>query len=342
MTLPLHIPNRRRLGLALLFLTAVACEEPHAANPVVQPSATVAVVPRAAPGQSSAPAAASAADHHAGPVRLSASTDVAAGQPCGALGCRHFDTAEAAFRAVLAHRPRVLAIGEAHAQRGTEGIASATARFRQQLLPMVKGQASDLVIELLVADGSCKKNQQKVTSIQRPVTKRQARGNQNEFAALGYAADDMGVRPHVLRPSCEDYASVVAAGADGIPTMLTMIARLTESLLIRILQRNQKAKQDKLVLAYGGAMHNDVIPGEGRESWSFGAAMLAATDQRYIALDLIVPEFIKDNDSWRKLPWHQHFDKRRAPDKTTLYRTGPASFTLIFSRTLSLPVAGAD
>ena len=89
---------------------------------------------------------------------------------------------------------------------------------------------------------------------------------------------------------------------------------------------------DKLVLLYGGALHNDLAPRAGREAFSFGPELKAHTGGRYVELDLIVPEFIKDTETWRALPWYSHFDPKRAPEKTTLYNPSPGSYVLIFPR----------
>lgn len=251
---------------------------------------------------------------------------------CGALECRLYPTAEAALEAVLKHDPLILAIGEAHAQRGSEGIASATRRFTEELLPRLQGRASDIVLELMVADGACGGSEKKAAEAQKPVVKQQAQGNQNEFLTLGKQAKELGIRPHVLRPSCKDYRAVANAGRDGIVQMLTMIADLSASLLSRILARNERSGIRKMALAYGGAMHNDLSPRVGRESWSFGPRLAQHTEQRYIELDLIVPEFIKDNDSWRALAWHPHFDATAHPDQVTLFNPRPGSYVLIFAR----------
>src|SRR5688500_17396625 len=57
------------------------------------------------------------------------------GEACGDLCCRAFASPEAAFSEVLSERPLVLGIGEAHAQKGSEGIVSTTKRFTEALLP---------------------------------------------------------------------------------------------------------------------------------------------------------------------------------------------------------------
>jgi hypothetical protein len=253
-----------------------------------------------------------------------------AGKPCGALSCRQFGSPTDALRLVLAQQPLVLGIGEAHAQRGSEGIRSATHRFTHDLLPILAPSSSDLVLELMIPDGTCKKAERQVRDVQKGVVKRQASSNQDEFTKLGHKAKALQVRPHVLRPGCDEFKKVKAAGPDGIAQMLTMIANLSETLTRKILDRNARRKLSKAVILYGGALHNDLPAVRGREKWTFGPALDEATGGRYVALDLIVPEFIKDSDSWRSLPWYPHYDVAKLGQAAVLYQTGPRAFTLIF------------
>jgi hypothetical protein len=58
--------------------------------------------------------------------------------------------------------------------------------------------------------------------------------------------------------------------------------------------------------------------------------MQSHTNGRYVALDLIVPEFIKDNDTWRSLPWYAHYDRARLGDHVTLFEVAPRSYVLVF------------
>jgi hypothetical protein len=266
------------------------------------------------------------------PVAPVATVEVPQGEPCGALGCRRFADAESALAAVIATEPRVLAVGEAHAQKGSENVTSPTRRFTEALLPLFEGKASDLVLELMIPGGGCEEVEKKTAEVQKPVVERQAESNQNEFVTLGNAAMKLGIRPHLLVPKCDDLQAVVRAGPDGVAQMLTMIAELTDELVRRILARNERTARDAMVIAYGGAIHNDVTPREGREAWSFGPSLMKETGGRYIALDLIVPEYIKDNDTWRALPWYEHFDPEAAPDRVTLFQAPDGSYTLIFPR----------
>ncbi|MRG94915.1 hypothetical protein GF068_23765 [Polyangium spumosum] len=250
------------------------------------------------------------------------------------MGCLLYDTPEAAFAAILAENPLVLGIGESHAQKGKEGIPTATRRFTETFLPMVAGKASDIVLEIWVSEGKCgKEKEAAVAELQKPVTQSQAKTNQNEFVTLGDAAYALGVKPHILRASCADYDAIVKAGPDSILVMLEMIARLMDEKAKALAARNANAGAGKMVLTYGGAIHNDITPRPGREKWTFGPDLSAATAERYVELDLVVPEFIQDNDAWKALPWMPHFQRDAHPTKTTVFRPAKGSFVLIFPRT---------
>lgn len=251
---------------------------------------------------------------------------------CGELACHRFPSAADAFRTVLAEHPLVLGIGETHAQAGDPAVRSSTMRFTTELMPLLADLASDLILELWVADGTCGQVEQQAAETQHPVTAPQRDTNQSEFVTLGHRAHELGLKPHVLRPSCAEYERVVSAGADGVVELLTLIAQHSEALIAATLQRNRAQGVERMVVAYGGAMHNDLAPREGREDWSFGPSVSHHTGDRYVELDLIVPEFIKDTEIWRALPWYAHFDPTLHPDEVTLLRVRPRSYVLVFAR----------
>jgi len=123
--------------------------------------------------------------------------------------------------------------------------------------------------------------------------------------------------------------------------MLAMIARLTAVMVKAILQRNEKQGARKAVVAYGGIMHNDLLPRPGREQYSFGPKLHAHTDGSYIEVDLIVPEYIKDEPPWTSLGWVSGFDRNQHPDKARLLNPGAGSYVLVFPNTRSAPAAPA-
>jgi hypothetical protein len=309
--------------LALFSLCAAAACAP-ATHPVnaasAPPRTTSTTVASAAPRASSA----------APTVVSSAEPAPVPPHPCGALDCLAFATAGAAFDYVLQSNPRVLAVGEAHAQDDTPGIRSSTRRFAEQLLPKLAGKAKHIVIELLLA--KCKQETvQEVKKQQAPVTEHQAKTNQNEFVTLGKVAQSYGIEPEGLTPDCPEYETIVAAGQDAIPRLLTLVADQTTKEVEALLAKPEASAD--LILTYGGALHNDLYPRAGQEAWSFGPRLAADTQNRYVELDLIVPEFVKDTEAWRNLPWFSAFDREHLSSETLLYRPAPGSFALIFPKT---------
>ncbi len=281
--------------------------------------------------------------------------------PCGPMGCQRFPTAAAALEHILQRRPEVIAVGEAHALAGTDGVKTATERFEQELLPLLAKQgATELVVELLKPAEGCQKTVAEVRKKQEPVVEKQDTGNQNRFIQLGHASKKLGVTPYILEPSCKEYAGVVQGGPDGIVRMLELIAEKTEQRVLRFWQRNSAARDEpsaaptegepapapskarSLVVAYGGAMHNDVEVVPAKASFSFGGSLVEKTGGKYVALDLIVPEYIKPTDAWKALPWYPHFDADDPPGEVTLFRVGEQSYVLIFAKSEAPPAASQE
>jgi hypothetical protein len=309
-------------GILWLSVISGACAANSPPPPQVSPAASASSAsPPAAtnslpPASSSAPASSSEPSSRPAP---------ATPESCGNQ-CLAFTSSEEAFDYVLARGPRILAVGEAHAQKGTEAIESATRRFGERLLPRLQGRASDLVIELMIASGKCGNTEQKVREQQRPVTRNQTATAQNEFVTLGHRAKALGIQPHPLTPSCEEYGAVTRAGQADVAVLLETVARVTARQAKALLGNGKSA----MVVTYGGAIHNDVAPRAGRESWSFGPELSGPIQGAYVELDLIVPEYVKDTEAWRAMPWYDAFSKAPTSPAARLITTGPASYVLIF------------
>lgn len=297
--------------------------------------------PAGAPAPSGSAPAGSSPESATGAPRESA--QAGGWQPCGApvggadagaLACRRFaGPAEALGAIVEVDRPMVLGLGEAHAQKGTEAVASTAWRMTNQLLPVLGGKAGHLVLELWVADGSCgKKQEEKVAQQQKPVTQNQAASNQNEYVTLAQKAKDLGIQPHVLRPSCADVEKVAKAGDDAVFEMLSIITKHMESKVVAL--RSQPGGNDRMVVTYGGAMHNDLAPQEGREAWSFGPSLAKATVDRYVEIDLVVPEYVKDTPAWTSQRWYPAWlvAKEGPADATVAVKVAPRSYAIVLPR----------
>jgi hypothetical protein len=258
------------------------------------------------------------------------------GLSCGDLGCTQYDSPADAFLAALAlaGAPLVVGVGEVHAPRGAT-VPSAARRFTGSLLPRLSGRASDLLLELMMPPAGCADAAAEVRTEQRAVTARQAETNQDEYVQMGDRARSLGIVPDVLRPTCDDLAAMSGRGdrGDAVAAALETIARLTVSQSERLVARDQASATDsgKMVVVYGGALHNDLAPAPEKARWSYAPELDAYTHGRFVAVDLVVPEFIGDDEAWRALPWRSAYDPRRMGAKTTLFRTGPRSFVLVFA-----------
>lgn len=244
-----------------------------------------------------------------------------------------------ALARVLADGPLALGIGEAHALAGSEGVASTTRRFADELLPSLAGIASHLVVELISPDRRCEALAREARKEQEPVTAPQSAQNQDDYVELGRRARALGIEPFVLSPTCDEFRAIADAGVAAIDVMLQTIARVTSRMLRGALVKNQAAGRAALVIAYGGLLHNDVDPSGAKERWSYGPELARFTSGHYVELDLIVREFVKDTEVWRALPWYPHFDPNRFDDEWLLMRTGPQRYVLFFPR--SAPTAAS-
>lgn len=309
----------------LLLLLLTGCAASSGAPPAAARSPQAAPPPRSAAPAASSGSASAPAPAPAGDTQGPSSSFRA----CGELACKRFASATDAFDYVLGEAPRVLAVGEAHAQSDAAIGASTTRRFMDQLLPRLAPRASDLVIELWLANGTCGKVERKVQEQQAAVTAPQAQSNQGEFVELGHRAKALGIVPHALVPSCDQYRKISEAGPSDIEEMLAMIAAVTQHDIEALLQARTP---ERTVVAYGGAMHNDLVPRAGRESFSFGPALSQATSGRFVELDLVVPEQIKDSDVWRALPWHAAYLQQNQDDGAYLFSWAPHAYALIFPR----------
>jgi hypothetical protein len=252
------------------------------------------------------------------------------GTVCGD-GCMQYDSARDAFLDAIAGDLRVLAIGEAHAPRGAT-VPSAAKRFTGDLLPLLEGRASDLLVELMMPPTGCADAAAEVRKKQQVVTSRQAENNQNEYVTMGERARAIGIVPDMLRPTCSDMDAVRAAGDDAIGASLEMIARATRSQATSLIDRDARSEGDrgKMVVIYGGMLHNDLSPSPDAAKWSYAPELDEHVHGRLVAIDLVVPEFIGDDEPWRSLPWRSSYDKAKLGAKAVLFATGERSFVLVF------------
>jgi hypothetical protein len=316
-----------------LLLPALGCGSPQPSTP----SPTNASPTQGARNESTPPAVSSAVKE---PTAAESATSAKPSEappkagplgdafPCGPYTCQRFARFEDAFLDVVTREnPRVLGIGESHAQAAGPAIDSTTARFTNQLLPLVSDKTHSLVVELMAPNAECRKKTEEVREQQKPVTEPQAATNQNEYVTLGQKARALGATPYLLRPSCDDLNAITKAGNEDVIVMLETIARLTAKQVADLVGSQAKDTQRRMVIAYGGALHNDLEPREGRESWSYGPTLKKLLDSHragaYVELDLIVPEMIQDGPGWRSMPWYGNYGDEVARGTAVAMQLGP-------------------
>lgn len=297
----------RRSRALLLAVLLVACERR------VAPTSTSTTT---APGSATPPSSAAPAS------------------ACGDMPCTQHDSPREAFLEAMRADPAVLAVGEAHAQKGST-VPSAAKRFTEEILPALAGRASDLLVELMMPPTGCNAATSEVKKKQEPATTQQAPTNQNEYVIMGDRARALGIVPDLLRPTCGDMDAVRDAGDDAIDASLRLIARLCETQAGRLVDRDAHSDADraKAVIVYGGMLHNDLAPPPDRAAWSYAPALDAKVGGRLVSIDLIVPEFITDDDTWKSLPWVARYDRAKLGSKVTLIKTADRSYVLVFAET---------
>jgi hypothetical protein len=266
--------------------------------------------------------------------------------------CTEYDSPRDAFLQVIARRPLVLAIGEVHAPKGAS-VPSAAKRFTDDLLPLLAGRASDLLVELMMSPSACPDAAAEARRIEEPVTSLHAETAQDEYVAMGERARGLGIVPDMLRPTCADLDAIRRASersesqsqgrGDVLDVSLSTIARLSIAGAVRLVDRDELSDADrgKMVVLYGGALHNRLSPRGGPEDaarWSYAPEVSAHVHGRFVALDLIVPEFVGEGDTWRALPfWPLYESARRGAklpkkpyEKTTVFGNVMGKDILVF------------
>ncbi len=262
-----------------------------------------------------------------------ATQDDAAPAAGGDLGygedARLFDSAADAVAEIVKSHPRVLGFGEFHKLNGSAPVRSALQRFASEIFDVVGPHSAHLVLETWSVDPSCGKKGKEVTrtvekAIERPPE------TENEMQMLLRKAQSFGTASHVLAFSCEEYAALL--GKDGLDTdaLLTSVsAKLGQSASAALAH----TAQDKMVLVYGGATHNNLFPYQGLEAWSY-APELAAREPGYVEIDLYVPELVEGDKLLQGEAWYPLLREARA-DKVILIRRDPKSYILLMRKGLA-------
>ncbi|MFZ5442602.1 MAG: hypothetical protein ACOZQL_21515 [Myxococcota bacterium] len=126
---------------------------------------------------------------------------------------------------------------------------------------------------------------------------------ENEVTGLLDATYAMGVKNHILVLDCDDYRALLGdAGTLDAEASLLMVKRKVEEKALEVREKSEGGVPGRLLLLYGGALHNDVVPLPDWEPYSFGPALRRETGA-YLELDLLVPEYVEKDEDLLREPW---------------------------------------
>ena len=271
------------------------------------------------------------------------------GSPVDAIwpAFRTFPDLASAAREILAEsQPRILGIGEFHVLAGARPVLSTMERFTADIDALTAG-ASDLIVETWVQDGKCGASEAVVSrdvedQLERPPTV------QNHLLTMLDRARKRGLTPHVMTMTCADYEELVRAGQDqsgagqvDFEKMLLLTKVKLAQLARNVLQYRESAtgsserataEQGGMIVMYGGALHNDEYPFAGLEDISYVKDVRALVGDRYVELDLYVPEFIEGNALAQQETWYPPFVRHASAERVLVFQRGPRSYLIILRR----------
>jgi hypothetical protein len=239
-----------------------------------------------------------------------------------------YPSAASALRELLKSHPAVVAFGEFHQTKATARIPSALKRFTRLMLPvLVKAGATDLVVETWITTGSCGEQEKKAVAQVEKTTER-PKHTENEVVTLLASAKRAGMQPRILQIGCKDYQAMMGGGEVDFDRLLRVTRDQLEAQIRAALAR----PGSRMVVSYGGALHNDLRPAAELAPYAFGPAVSKAVDGRYLEIDLYVPELIEKNATIRAQPWYAVYRHSRKPGRVTLVRRSDSSYALVFPR----------
>jgi hypothetical protein len=250
----------------------------------------------------------------------------------GGVPMFEFSTPEAALARVLESRPLILGVGEYHELKGAPKVPSAVKRFTG-VLPAFDGGASSLVVETWMLNGRCGAVEKQAAQAVEKTTKR-PKETEDEVTTLMGRAYDLGFVNHTLLIDCDDYRSMLDADGELDPdASLRLMRTKVEAMALKIIEKEEAGVPGKLLVLYGGALHNDLVPAPGDEPYVFGPTLQKETKGRYAELDLLVPEYVERDEDLLKQPWFAPALALARKGRHVLIRPSPGVNVLLFAFT---------
>lgn len=265
------------------------------------------------------------------PVRDDARVASVSADAAPAIHADSYPDLASALTAIIPADTRVIGFGEMHSRTDRAQVTSALSHFTTEGLPALADKLSDLVVETWIVDPKCGQAAKTATA-KVEITVRRPQETKSEIAILAETARAAKIQPHAMKLTCEDYEKVAPSGKDVKPdVMLGLITkelgRIAES---AVRHRDKEPEHRPWIALYGGSLHNDRFPAAGVEDWSYAARVDQLTGDKFVEIDLIVPELAEADPAAQKQPW---FSLVKGTDKTVrVWKRGERSFVVIFPR----------
>jgi hypothetical protein len=236
-----------------------------------------------------------------------------------------------ALKAIVPEDTRVIGIGELHSRTDRAQVKSSLSRFTSDGLPAMADKLSDLIVETWIVDPKCGQSAKTATA-KVEITVRRPQETKSEIAVLAETARAAKVQPHAMKLTCADYEKVAPSGKDVLPdVMLGLITKELGRIADEAVRHRDKQPDHRPWIAlYGGALHNDRFPAEGVADWSYAARIDQLTGNKYVEIDLIVPELAEADTAAQKQPWFPLI--KSSENAVRVWKRGERSFVVIFPR----------
>jgi hypothetical protein len=245
--------------------------------------------------------------------------------PVEEISFREYPDAKSAINAVLAEagHAKVYAVGEYHATRTTKVDKSPLVRFTSEVLDIMIPRSKHLVIETWLDDG-CLPARKVKDEVQQETGRPPS--TTTEIDALVMKSAKQKLVTHGLAMTCIEHGSLL--DAMGRVDFLRLLELVTEKLGATTREIVDGQSDDRAVIVYGGALHNDLYPRWQLESLSYAEKLNKDLHGGVVEIDLVVPEVIAPMGMVRSEPWFPLIG-RAAPNRVMVWKRGPASFVVI-------------
>ena len=236
---------------------------------------------------------------------------------------------------------RVLGVGEMHVRSDRIPARSALSVFTAEVMPIIGGRVSDLVLETWIVDKKCQAKGAAASRRIEQAMKRPAE-TQRELGTGIKGVSGSGVKVHALRMTCDDY-DVVAPEIGGIQAekLLSLVTReLGRIASSAVVYRDKRAREVPAdlqsarpwIAVYGGALHNDRDPLRSLAEWSYAGAVDVQTGDRFMEIDLIVPELAAQDPASQNLSWAELVHETPPGSGVVAFERGERSVVIILTR----------